>query len=90
MQFKEANKKLKEISKGEYRSVLFELKTFGDGRTETRCRVYFHPGIYGDGSTWDRVFEALGDMVNGCAVEETPDIDDGTEVKNDSQTTDSQ
>jgi len=79
MQFGEANKKLEEISKGEYRSLLFELTTFSDGRTETKCRVYFHPSILGEGTTWDHAFTALNDIIKGTGVEEMPDIDDGEE-----------
>ena len=84
MTFKEANKKLKQISKGEYRTVRFEQTTFSGGRTKTECRVYFHPGMYGEAPTWTEAFKELDKAMNpGCYIEEIPNISDGDEVQND-------
>jgi len=81
MEFKEANKKLKEVSQGEYRSLRFELTTFADGRTTTACQIYVNPSLSGRGSTWAEAFEKLDKEMNpGSHIEETPDVDDGDPI----------
>lgn len=60
MNFLEARAKLKELSKGEYRSMSYEItESLADNHIEISCRVYVNPGISCTAPTWE---EALYDI----------------------------
>jgi hypothetical protein len=59
MNFLEARQKLKELAKGEYRRIQYDITEGGMMQLEVKCEVYVHGYGIHSAPTWD---EALHDM----------------------------
>jgi hypothetical protein len=59
MTFLQAKTELKEMAKGEYHSLSYEMTEYSDGEIRVECRVYIHGHEHSYGGTWE---EALSKM----------------------------
>ena len=75
MKFSEAKARLKELAKGKYHSIKLDLIEYSDGYVETKCILYIDGHSHVSGSTWERAFIKLDDMLGRGKVEEFPDIE---------------
>lgn len=71
MTFEEAKKKMKEIARGKYHSLSYELTVFHThpdrtegSEAEVNCRLYLDPKIVGEGQTWAIAFKNLMKGIN--------------------------
>ena len=76
MKFSEAKARLKELAKGKYHSIMLNLIEYSDGYVETKCILYIDGHSHVSGSTWERAFIKLDDMLNPQNhIEEFHDIE---------------
>jgi len=74
MTFLEAKAELKEIARGEYHSVRYEVTEYASGGEEVDCYVYIHDYGSEQGGTWR---EALDKMRKKCGLEPRVSTDPG-------------
>lgn len=55
MTFLEAKAELKEMAKGRFYSITYELREYSSGRLQAECELYIDPRISTVGSTWEEV-----------------------------------
>ena len=72
MKFLDAKAKLKEIAKGRYHSVKFELTEDSRGNLETSVYLYINPSISAIAPTFEQAFTLLD---GGTITEELPEVD---------------
>lgn len=75
MKFSEAKSKLKELARGKYHSISFEVSEYTHGNRETGCTLYIDGHSHATGYTWEEAFSALERLIEGAPVEEIPDTD---------------
>ena len=63
MTFQEADKELAEIAVGKYRSLTYDLSTFGSGRCEVECSVYVDGLGHHTAPTWREALDNLKAMI---------------------------
>ncbi len=74
MTFKAAQRKLKKIVGGKYRSLTYEKTFRHDGTAFTTCSIYVEkPGAFYRGHDWDEAFAELEKGMNPKPIEETPE-----------------
>ena len=75
MTFERAEKKLKKIANGKYRSVGYERTYDEDGGIEQECNLYIAGGSMHTGNTWDDAFRSLKTKSSKHTIEKAPKVD---------------
>jgi len=75
MKFSEAEARLAEIARGEYRFIQYHKTITDRGHVETECQIYIHGGDVHKGRTWEEAFKNREENLNPSLkpIEETPD-----------------
>ncbi|MDY6862809.1 MAG: hypothetical protein SV062_07445 [Thermodesulfobacteriota bacterium] len=81
MKFLEAKAKLKELAKGRYHLIRYELTEYPTGKLEVKCTVYIDGYSHNSGTTWEEAFNNLQTEMGlfQLDVSEAPDNGDVVE-----------
>ncbi len=83
MKFLDAKAELKELAKGKYHSMNYELTECKSGKLEAKCFLYIDPNISSSGETWEDALNKmkvkLGITKEKVDLSEVPGEEEGKE-----------